>query len=147
MGNTAEYETDFYGWAMEQARLLREGRLAELDIAHLAEEVEGMGRSERRELVSRLAVLLLHLLKWQYQPALRGRSWQSSIVVQRREIGEHLAENPSLRPSLDELIARAYDKALDQAVLETGRLRDMFPWSCPYSFEQAMDDEFWPDEV
>lgn len=146
MGNTADYEADFYGWAMEQARLLREGRVGELDLANLAEEIESMGRSEKRELVSRLAVLLLHLLKWQFQPELRGRSWQSSVVVQRRAIARHLRENPSLHARLDEAVVTAYDTALDQAEIETGRLRDMFPWSCPYTFEQAMDEGFWPEQ-
>jgi hypothetical protein len=147
MGNTADHETDFYGWAMEQTRLLRAGRLAEADVANIAEEIESIGRSEKRELVSRLAALLLHLLKWQYQPGLRGRSWASSVAVQRREIARHLDENPSLRPTLADVMASAYDRALDQAEIETGRLRDMFPWSCPYTFEQVMDAEFWPDEA
>src|ERR1700691_740820 len=98
--NRIAYDADFYGWANEQAALLREGRLAEADIANIAEEIESIGRSEKRELVSRLAVLLTHLLKWRYQPGGRGSSWRASIVVQRRALERHLADNPRLKTRL-----------------------------------------------
>ena len=81
------YERDFYAWANEQAALLREGKLAEADIAHIAEEIESMGQTEKRELVSRLTLLALHLLKWHYQPGLRGPSWRSTIRLQRHDLG------------------------------------------------------------
>ena len=99
---------DFYAWANEQAALLRAGRLSEADIENIAEEIESMGRSERRELVSRLTVLLVHLLKWRYQPDLRGRSWHLTIEQQRFRMQDHLADNPSLKSQLDEMMRTAH---------------------------------------
>ena len=139
------YEHDFYAWTAEQAALLRAGRVAELDLDHIAEEIETLGRGEKREFVSRLAVLLLHLLIWRFQAGLRGRSWELTVVEQRRASARHLNENPSLRPWRFEAIADAYGDALIRAEKETGMLRDMFPWACPFSFEQIMDDDFWPE--
>ena len=143
--NEVKYEQDFYGWTQEQARLLREGRFAELDVANVVEEIETLGRSERRELVSRLRVLLLHLLKWQHQPARRGLSWRHSIEVQRDDARDHLAENPSLKPHLDDIVAAAHRKARLDAEAETGLLRNTFPVDCPWTFDQIMSDSFWPD--
>ncbi len=144
MSNASSYERDFYGWAVAQAELLRSGRLSEADVQNIAEEIESMGRSERNELVNRLAVLLLHLLKWSYQPELRGRSWRLTIEEQRRRIARHLAENPSLSPFVDEAIATAYGDAVLRAERETNLLRDMFPWSCPFAWSEMMDEAFWP---
>jgi hypothetical protein len=112
MSNSSNYETDFHAWAMEQAGLLRAGRLADADIVNIAEEIESMGRSEKRELVSRLGVLLNHLLKWQCQPALRGNSWRLTIREQRRKIARHLRDDPSLRACLDSAIVDAFGDAL-----------------------------------
>jgi len=106
------YDTDFYAWANAQAALLKSGRLAAADVEHIAEEIESMGRSEKRELLSRLALLLMHLLKWQVQPTLRGNSRQATIKVQRREIARHLADNPSLMAGLPEVLADAYGDAM-----------------------------------
>ena len=139
------YESDFYAWANEQAALLREGKLSQADIEHIAEEIESMGKGEKRELVSRLAVLLLHLLKWKFQPALRGNSWRLTIEEQRDEIEDHLGDNPSLKANLSETIKSAYRRAILGAARETGMERDVFPAVCPWSFEQMMDAEFWPD--
>ena len=100
MSNTL-YEQDFHAWAMEQAALLRAGKLDCIDVANLAEEIESMARSERRELVNRLTVVLLHLLKWQYQPALRGNSWRLTIEEQRDSLAEHLRGGPA--PARDAL--------------------------------------------
>src|SRR3977135_2624419 len=102
--NATLYDTDFYAWANEQAALLRAGRLAEADIENIAEEIETMGRSEKRELVSRMSVLLLHLLKWQFQPARRGNSWRLSIENTRYQLEEHLDDNPSLKSQLDQVM-------------------------------------------
>jgi hypothetical protein len=140
-----KYDTDFYGWALEQAHLLRAGRLSEADVEHIAEEIESMGRGERRELVNRLAVLLLHLLKWAYQPERRGKSWRLTIEEQRRQLRRHLRDNPSLQANLDEAIADAHGDAVLRAEAETDLPRDVFPWSCPYSFDQIVDDRFWPN--
>ncbi len=141
------YELDFHAWATEQAALLRAGRLSELDAPHLAEEMEALGRSERNELTSRLAVLLLHLLKWSHQPGLRGRNWELTIKEQRRQLARHLKNNPSLKPWTEEAMAEAYGEAVLRAELEMGLLPDMLPWSCPYGFEQAVDEAFWPDRA
>lgn len=138
------YDTDFYAWTAKQAALLRAGRLSELDLAHLAEEIEALGRGEKRELVSRLAVLLLHLLKWSHQPERQGKSWRLTIEEQRRQLSRHLRENPSLRAGQDEALADAYGDAVLRAERETDLPRDIFPWACPYSFDQALDDTFWP---
>ena len=143
--NTTLYDTDFHAWANEQAALLRAGRLTEADIENIAEEIESMGRSEKRELVNRLAALMLHLLKWRYQPGLRGKSWQYSIDEQRHRIDDHLKDNPSLKARLDEAINGAYRLAKLGAARETGFDLDTFPSTCPFPFEQAMDPGFWPD--
>ena len=134
------YERDFFAWSTEQAALLRAGNLSHADIAHIAEEIETLGRSEKRELVSRLTVLLLHLLKWRFQPARRGTSWQLSISTTRKRLADHLADNPSLKPMLPEAMTRAYSYARDDAAIETGIDLSTFPVDCPWTFEQAMRD-------
>src|SRR5690625_5034020 len=108
------YETDFYRWTQETAELLKQHKFTEVDLAALIEEVEDMGKSEKRALKSRLTVLLLHLLKWQYQPTHRGRSWQQTLRNQRRDILEELADNPSLKPLLPKIGERAYVKAIGE---------------------------------
>lgn len=138
------YETDFFAWANQQASLLRSGDLRAADIDHIAEEIESMGRSEKRELLSRLAVLLMHLLKWQAQPTLRGNSWRATIKVQRRELERHLGDNPSLKAKLPEVIEPAYGDALLLAARETGLAESSFPASCPWSFSELLDNGFWP---
>ena len=141
----AAYERDFYAWANEQAALLRAGRLNEADIAHIAEEIESMGKAEQRELVSRLTVLLLHLLKWRVQPGMRGSSWQATIKAPRRDLSRLLRDNPSLKAKLDEAMSDAYGDAIILAASETGLLEAELPSTCLWSFEQAMDADFWPD--
>ena len=138
------YERDFYAWANEQAGLIRAGNLAAVDLEHIAEEIESMGKAEKRELVSRLAVLLLHLLKWQHQPERRGSSWEGTIRVQRRDLADHLDDNPSLKSKLPEAVDRAYGNAALLAPGETGLSKATFSTVCPWSFEQIMDGDFWP---
>ncbi len=140
------YERDFYAWTQEQAALLRSGRLDQLDVVHLAEEIEALGRQERRELVSRLGILLGHLLKWQFQPQLRGKSWQATIIEQRQDLQELIAENPSLKPYLPEAMERAYRKGLLLVVRETPLSLQDLPDQCPYTFEQVMDPNFYPEK-
>ena len=144
MSNSTLYDQDFYAWANEQAKLLRTGKLSEADIEHIAEEIESMGRTEKRELVSRLAVLLLHLLKWQFQPMCRGSSWEATIKIQRRDLTRHLADNPSLNGKLAEAIADAYGDAIIAAAGETDLAEDIFPAVCPWSFKRMMAEDFWP---
>lgn len=139
------YDRDFYAWANEQAALLRAGKLAAADIEHIAEEIESMGRSEKRELVSRLEILLLHLLKWQFQPERRGVSWEVSITNARDQIADHLADNPSLKARIPESITTAYRRARGEARAETGLAASAFPLACLWSFEQIMDERFWPE--
>ncbi len=136
------YENDFYAWASQEAALLSEGRLGESDLANIADEIESMGRGEKRELVSRLTVVLSHLLKW---PDRRGASWEASIEVQRVKLVEHLEDNPSLKPRLAESIAAAYRVAVIEASAETGLPRLTFPPACPWAFDEIMDPAFWPD--
>jgi hypothetical protein len=145
MSNTKLYDRDFYAWATEQAGLLRAGQLAQADIENIAEEIESMGRSEKRELVNRLTVLLLHLLKWQFQPGLRGNRWRGSIRVQRLSLASHLRDNPSLKAALPAAIEDAYRVALIEAGNETGLLESNFPAVCAWTFDQMMDEGFWPD--
>lgn len=145
MPNSGLYEQDFYAWANEQAALLRSGQLSAADIEHIAEEIESMGKTEKRELVSRLAVLLMHLLKWQFQPAGRSVSWQLTIKEQRRKVARHLADNPSLKARLSETMTDAYGDAIIAAARETSLLEEGFPVECPWTFEQIGDATFWPD--
>ncbi len=144
MSNSA-YDSDFYGWAKEQAALLRAGQFSRADIEHVAEEIESMGKGEKRELVNRLAILLLHLLKWRFQPALRGPSWRATIRVQRRDLAVHMNDNPSLKSVLDEAIQQAYGNAVIEAEAETGLPETTFPAECPWAFEDMMDEAFWPE--
>lgn len=146
MSNSTLYDHDFYAWANEQAALLRAGRLSEADIEHVAEEIESMGKTEKRELASRLTVLLLHLLKWQYQPGRRGASWQATIRVQRRDLAVHMDDNPSLKAILPQVLDQAYGNALIEAGAETGLLESAFPAVCPWTFDQIKSPDFWPDE-
>lgn len=140
----AMYEQDFYHWTQEQATLLKGKRLEELDIEHLAEEIESMGKSEKRELESRLIVLLQHLLKWKFQPTHRSRSWRLTIQDQRRMIPRHLRDNPSLTGNLPELMADAYDLAKGKASDETDMPESSFPADCPWTVEQAVNPDFLP---
>ncbi len=139
------YDSDFYAWSREQTDLLRAGKLTEADIEHIAEEIESMGRTEKRELISRLTVLLLHLLKWSYQPGKRGPSWEASIRVQRYDVTDHLDDNPSLSPLLLQALASAYRKARLEAISETGLPDATFPEACPWTVEQVLDGGFWPE--
>jgi hypothetical protein len=141
------YDRDFYAWAHEQAALLRAGQLSDADIAHIAEEIESMGRSEKRELVNRLALLLMHLLKWQFQPERRGKSWRATVEEQRRQAVRHLRDNPSLKSSFPEVLADAYGDAILAAVRETDLDKEVFPTVCPWTFGQIMDDGFWPGDT
>jgi Domain of unknown function DUF29 len=138
------YHQDFYGWTQEQAKLLREHRIEELDLENLLEEIESMGKSEKRELESRLELLLMHLLKWYYQPNFQGKSWELTIREQRAKSVRHLMENPSLKGKLNEVFEYAYEDARMWAARETGLSLDTFPESCPWTFEQVIAPAFFP---
>jgi hypothetical protein len=139
------YEQDVVVWANEQASLLRAGKLSAIDIEHIAEEIEDVGKSEKRELASRMAVLLAHLLKWQFQPDRRGSSWQRTIKVQRQTIELRLKETPSLKASLTDpdWLAATWGDTITKAVDETGL--DVFPESCPWTMGLVLSQEFYPE--
>ena len=141
----AEYESDFYAWANEQAALLRAGNVSAADWENIAEEIESLGRSEKRELVNQLAVLLTHLLKWRFQADFRGPSWISTIREQRVRLEIHLLDNPSLKSRFEESYAQAYKLAVIAAARETGLPETTFPAAPPFAIAQAMEADFWPD--
>lgn len=139
------YEQDFYAWLLESAQLLREKNFSQLDIANIAEELEGMARSDKRQLINRLAVLLAHLLKWQYQSHIRSKSWQRTIKEQRKRIKLLLKDSPSLKYEIEQKIATAYEIAILSAANETSLDEDTFPESCEYSLDEILNQEFYPD--
>ena len=140
------YDKDIVAWSQEQACLLRSGQLSELDVEHIAEEIEDVGKSEQRELASRMAVLLCHLLKWKYQPADQGTSWEATIQTQRNSIARRLNKTPSLQASFSDADwwADAWDDALAQAATETGLRYQGFPATCPWTAGQVMSTDFFP---
>ncbi|MEA2938762.1 MAG: hypothetical protein QOC56_2266 [Alphaproteobacteria bacterium] len=133
----AGYERDFYSWLMEQARHMRDGRWAALDRDNLAEEIESLGREQFNKFVDALRVLMLHMLKWDHQPARRSRSWVLSIKTQRNHLDDVLSDNPELKSRLVEALERAYRDARIEAAQETGLDEETFPETCPYSFEDV----------
>jgi hypothetical protein len=139
------YDQDFHAWALRNASLIRDGRLEQLDLEHLAEELEDMGANRQQQLESRLRILTGHLLKWQYQPHLRGRSWQATIKEQRYAIMRLLQKNPSLKSKWDETLKDAYRLGILLAVRETNLEESTFPNVCPYNQEQLLNDDYWPD--
>jgi len=136
---TTLYETDFYGWIQNQANTLRARKFSELDIDNLLEEIETMGRSEKRSLKSSLSLLLMHLLKWHFQPQRRSKSWIFSIREQQRMVCKVLKENPSLKHTLPEVFADAYADALFMAEHDTKTSRYEFPQQCPWTFDEAVE--------
>jgi hypothetical protein len=143
--NAALYDEDFYAWTIEQARLLRSGALSAIDVPNVAEEIESMGRSDRRELQSRLAVLIMHLLKWRFQPNARSRSWSATIDEQRLQIAQVFAESPSLRPLAAGMLLQAHAIARAHAIAETGLADDAFPDACPFTLDEVLSRSFLPE--
>ncbi len=141
---TTRYEQDFYAWTQEQAANLRAGQLASLDLANLAEEVESLGKREKRELKNRLIVLLTHLLKWHFQPWRRTSSWEITIRNQRLRLVDHLQENPSLKGRVGDNLDYAYRIATGEAHKQTRLALTAFPETCPYTPEQIFNPDFWP---
>jgi Domain of unknown function DUF29 len=139
------YDTDFSRWIEEQAQLLRDRQLNHLDIENLIEEIESLGKSDKRQLKSRLEVLFHHLLKWQYQPTQRTGSWQGTILEQRRRIRDVLLDSPSLKSYIETVLNTCYADARYQASLETGLSSDCFPLDCPYAIANILNPEFWPE--
>lgn len=139
---------DYYGWTQETAEKLRQGKFGEINIEHLIEEIKDMGKSERRELENRLAVLLGHLLKWQYQSDQRSHSWRGTINGQRRDLQRLLRDNPSLRPQLPKFGEEAYLRGIQLAVEETDKPESTFPPTFEltgWTWEQVLNAGFHPD--
>ncbi|MFN6528844.1 DUF29 domain-containing protein [Nostoc sp. ChiSLP03a] len=141
------YETDFAAWTEKTVQLIRAGQFREVDWNAVIEEIESLERSERRELKSRLEVLLQHLLKWQYQSSLRSGSWRNTIDEQRHKIADLLQESPSLKSYPEEVLAQCYYRGLKAASNETELPINTFPVKCPYSIVQILDSEFLPDII
>lgn len=142
---TADYEQDFYLWSCEQAELLRQGRFAEIDLSNIVEEIESLGRSDRRALISSYRVLIQHLLKWQFQPQKRSKSWENTIAEQRNRIDLLERESPSLAAKAHEIIKEAYGRARSQAAREMGLSVIALPVLCSYQVDQLRDDDWLPE--
>jgi hypothetical protein len=140
MQTTTLYDQDFYAWTQRQMELLQAGRLDELDITNLIEELDSLGKQQRQELRNRLGVLLGHLLKWRYQPEDRSKSWFYTIQEQRQKIQDHLEENPSLKPYLPEAISKAYRYGLTLVGKETPLDPKQLPQVCPFSEFEIFDE-------
>ena len=138
------HETDFYLWTQQQAALLRQGQFSALDTVQLMEEIEAMGGSERHALASYLKNILLHLLKWKYQPERRGASWRVSIINGRDGVERALEYSPSLARHLPAMVVAEYQRARKVATIETGFPLATFPETCPFTLEQITGDD-WPD--
>jgi Domain of unknown function DUF29 len=143
---TPDYDTDFYAWTQVQAAALRQKDVAALDLDNLAEEIESLGKRDRRTVQGHLKVLLLHLLKWTYQPQRRGASWQRNIHNARDTLDPTLNDSPSLREKLPEALAWAYPRARRQAHEQTGLPLATFPEGCPWAVTQVLDEYYWPED-
>jgi hypothetical protein len=139
------YGGDFFAWTMDQARMLEDHRVGHLDWSNLAEEIRSLGNNEKNEIESRLAVLLQHLLKWVYQPDGRKGGWEATIYDQRRRIGRRISQSPSLKGYPAEVLEDEYLTAKRYAAAETGLPVARFPTFCPFTIEQVLDPDFWPD--
>ncbi|MEA5513020.1 DUF29 domain-containing protein [Nodularia sp. UHCC 0506] len=141
--NSSTHENDFYAWTAEQVNLLKTRQLDQIDWQNIADEIEDMGRSEKRQLENRLEILIMHLLKWQFQPNLRSRSWQLTIKEQRLRLEKLLRKNPSLQSHLTEAIQDVYPLATISAEKATGL--SLFPAICPYTLTEILSPEFLPE--
>ena len=139
------YDKDFFAWTQEQAKLIRDKAFDKLDLVNLVEEIECMGKHEKRELSSRLEILLMHLLKWKYQGEEQSKSWLRTIREQRHQIKKVLKDNPSLKPLLQEYTLDVYSYSRISAHDETGVFLKNPPDVCEWSVEQILDDEFLPN--
>jgi hypothetical protein len=138
------YEKDLYLWGQEHINLLKQGRLNEIDIEHLIEEIEDMGRSQQHAVQSHLKNLIMHLLKWDYQSGIQSHSWKTSILNARFEIADLVEESPSLQSAPVNCLTKAYADARKLAAIETGIALKKFPVDCPYTIEQILDEDWLP---
>ncbi|HBC42704.1 MAG TPA: DUF29 domain-containing protein [Pseudanabaena sp.] len=142
---TGLHETDFYGWTMQQSKLLALGKLDGLDIANLVEKIESLGKQKQQELSNQLGVLIGHFLKWQYQPQKRSPNWQVTIQLQRTEIQDVLADSLGLKSYLDKALPRGFRFGLALVLSEPPIKKNLLPNECSYGFEQLLDLSF-PDD-
>ena len=141
------HDDDLYGWVEDQIALLKAGRLSEIDASNIADELSDVGNEQYDKLESAIRVVLLHLLKWDHQPAHRSRSWVLSIREHRRRIGRVLKKNPSLKPSIQEAMVEAWESARDDAMRETDLPEKAFPAVCPYDWETILERAIVFDDV
>jgi Domain of unknown function DUF29 len=141
------YEQDYHYWLETTAQQLRDGNLAALDIKNLLEEIEDMGRSERRSVYSNLKILLLHLLKYAYQLSMRSNSWLGSIVEHRQRINKAFKDSPSLKPYYAEMFVEAYGEARELASVETGMAIDEFPVESPFGMDEVLRSGYLPSDA
>ena len=147
MPDPTAYDTDFYLWTQQQAALLRQGEFnrVDLDVENIAEEIESMGRREKHSIRGYLFNVMLHLLKWRYQPERRETSWELSLINGRDQLNDLAKDSPSLRPLLPALVADLYPRVRRNMAGETGLPLATFPDQCPFTVEQVLDAEYWPD--
>ena len=138
------YENDFYGWTRTTVALLKQKKYQEADMDHIIEELEEMGGSYENQLINRLAILIAHLLKWQFQPDFRDRSWSGTIKEQRNKINRLMRKNPSLKSKISEALQEGFDDSKNIIEKETPIEMNLLPQECPYTFEQITDHEFYP---
>lgn len=138
------YDSDFHEWTRAQARAIAERRVADVDWANVAEEIESLGRSDKNEIRNRLTNVLLHLAKWEYQPEKRKYGWQASIREGRMRIMGSIDSSPSLKNYPEECLDWCWKHGRSKAALEMRRKVSTLPENCPYTVEQALDDAFWP---
>lgn len=141
------YETDFVGWVETTVEQLQAQNYRDVDWENLIEEIADMSRRERKRLKSNLIVILLHLLKWHYQPEHRSGSWKGSIREHRRRINDDLKDSPSLVPYLHDIFVECYANAREQAADETGLPLEAFPLPCPYTTDESLDFDYLPKAV
>lgn len=141
----ARYDEDYYLWLVRQVELLRARRLDEIDVVMIAEELEDMGKSERRALEAYYSLLISHLLKWTFQPERRSASWETTIKKARRAIAKRETESPTLRVAAPDLVMSIYADAREDAADETRLPLETFPATCPYSIDELRDRTYWPD--
>jgi hypothetical protein len=144
--NTTGYEEDFYAWTLEQAKLLRSGEFSRIDALNVAEEIESVGRRDRRELADRLENLSVELLKWRSQPGARCGNWQSAILQERFEIEHIVEDSPSLRQFAADCLAEAYSNARERVIETMGLLQPDFPADCPFTLDQVLSHSFVPED-
>lgn len=141
---TEIYDRDFNQWLEITANLLREKKFSELDLANLIIEIEAMGKNNQREFKNRLVLLIMHLLKWKYQPEKKSKSWLRTINEQRRQLLFLLEDNPSLKPKIETIINKCYSLARKEASQETKLNLSTFPEENPFSFTEILDADFFP---